>query len=151
TTQDSVDVADASSYREVLRLDKPQFNHNGGSLHFGPDGLLYASLRDGGAANDGADGHIPGTGNAQTLTTSLGKVIRINPLHPSLTSSSDGIVSANGQYRIPTGNPFVMQAGAVGEIYAYGVRNPYRFSFDTDNGSLILADVGQNNVEEVNI
>src|SRR5262249_19132907 len=91
------------------------------------------------------------TGNAQSLTTILGKVIRINPLHPSLTADSEGSVSANGQYRIPTSNPFVAQAGAVSEIYAYGVRNPYRYSFDLDNGSLILADVGQNNIEEVDI
>jgi glucose/arabinose dehydrogenase len=160
--QDNRDVADPGSYREVLRLDKPQFNHNGGSLHFGPDGLLYASLGDGGAANDVAPGHFPETGNGQSLATILGKVIRINPLHPSLTSPSDGIASANGQYRIPQGNPFAMQPGAVGEIYAYGLRNPYRFSFDAkhddsdddneDNeGRLILADVGQNNIEEVNI
>jgi Glucose / Sorbosone dehydrogenase len=116
---DNPDVSDPGYYREVLRLDKPQFNHNGGSLHFGPDGLLYASFGDGGAADDVADGHIPGTGNAQSLTTILGKVIRISPLHPSLTSSGDGNVSANGQYRIPGDNPFVAQADALDEIYVY--------------------------------
>jgi glucose/arabinose dehydrogenase len=146
---DNPDVSDPSYYREVLRLDKPQFNHNGGSLHFGPDGLLYASFGDGGAADDVAPGHIPDTGNAQSLTTILGKVIRISPLDPSLTSDSDGTVSANGQYRIPNDNPFVAQADALGEIYAYGVRNPYRFSFD--GSRLILGDVGQNNIEEVDI
>jgi glucose/arabinose dehydrogenase len=143
------DVADPGYYRELLRLDKPQFNHNGGSLHFGPDGLLYASFGDGGAADDVGDGHIPVTGNGQSLTTILGKVIRISPLHPSLTSSGDGIASANGQYRIPADNPFVGQAGKVGEIYAYGFRNPYRFNFD--GARLILGDVGQNNIEEVDI
>ncbi len=157
------DVVDRNSYREVLRSDKPQFNHNGGSLAFGPDGLLYASLGDGGAANDVGAGHLIGTGNAQSLASIRGKVIRINPLHPSLTSHRDGIVSANGQYRIPRGNPFVGQPGALGEIYAYGFRNPYRFSFDAEDGDgdrdgdddeegrLILGDVGQNKIEEVDL
>jgi glucose/arabinose dehydrogenase len=145
------DVVDPSSYREVLRYDKPEFNHNGGTVLFGPDGLLYAAFGDGGAANDRGAGHIPGTGNAQVLATILGKVIRINPLHPALTTDHDGMVSANGQYRIPRGNPFVNRAGALGEIYAFGFRNPYRFSFDAEDGRLVLADVGQNNIEEVDI
>ena len=162
------DVADPGSYRELFRSDKPQFNHNGGSLAFGPDGLLYASLGDGGAANDMGPGHLFGTGNAQSLTSIRGKVIRINPLSPDLTSRRDGLVSITGQYRIPFDNPFVGQAGAVGEIYAFGFRNPYRFSFDAedgrgrgrgrdhgddddDEGLLILGDVGQNDIEEVDI
>jgi len=145
------DVVDPASYREILRYDKPQFNHNGGTVAFGPDGLLYAALGDGGAANDVGAGHIPGTGNAQSLTTILGKVIRINPLDPRSTSNRDGMVSANGEYHIPRDNPFVNRPGALGEIYAYGFRNPYRFSFDAEEGRLVLADVGQNQLEEVDI
>ncbi len=145
------DVVDPASYRELLRYDKPEFNHNGGTVAFGPDGLLYAAFGDGGAANDVGPGHIPGTGNAQSLGTILGKVIRINPLNPAFTERHDGFVSANGQYRIPRDNPFLNQAGALGEIFAFGLRNPYRFSFDAEDGRLILADVGQNNIEEVDI
>jgi glucose/arabinose dehydrogenase len=139
------------SYREVLRFDRPEFNHNGGTVAFGPDGLLYAAFGDGGAANDVGAGHNPVTGNAQDLTTILGKVIRINPLNPQLTDDRDGAISANGQYRIPRDNPFFTRAGAVKEIWAYGLRNPYRFSFDVKGGQLLLADVGQNNIEEVDI
>lgn len=145
------DVVDPSSYRELLRYDKPQFNHNGGTVAFGPDGLLYAAFGDGGAANDAGAGHIPDTGNAQSLTTILGKVIRIDPLPPALTSRHEGAVSRTLQYRIPNDNPFVKVPGAVDEIWAFGFRNPYRFSFDADNGRLVLADVGQNNIEEVDI
>jgi hypothetical protein len=145
------DVVDPASYREVLRYDKPQFNHCGGTVAFGFDGLLYAAFGDGGAANDVGPGHIPGTGNAQVLSTILGKMIRINPLDPSLTTNRDGALSANGQYRIPRNNPFFNTANALPEIYAYGFRNPFRFSFDADSGRLVLADVGQNNIEEVDI
>jgi glucose/arabinose dehydrogenase len=150
-SRQNADEVDPASYREVLRYDKPQFNHNGGTVAFGPDGLLYAAFGDGGAANDVGPGHTPVTGNAQVLNTILGKVIRINPLAPWLTSHHDGEVSANGQYRIPRNNPFVNRAGALGEIYAYGLRNPYRFSFDAKGGQLVLGDVGQDNIEEVDI
>ena len=125
---------DTDTYREVLRFDKPEFNHNGGTIAFGPDGLLYAAFGDGGNANDVGAGHITATGNAQNLGTILGKVIRINPLEPPAHPASDGDVSANGQYRIPRDNPFVRRAGALGEIFAYGFRNPYRFSFDSEAG-----------------
>jgi hypothetical protein len=145
------DVENPDSYREVLRFDRPQFNHNGGTVAFGRDGLLYAAFGDGGAANDVGAGHIPGTGNAQSLTTILGKMIRINPLDPGLTDDEDGALSGNGQYRIPRDNPFFTRPGAVKEIYAYGLRNPYRFSFDAKSDRLVLADVGQNNIEEVDI
>ena len=145
------DVTDPNSYREVLRFDKPQFNHNGGSVAFGPDGLLYSAFGDGGAANDVGAGHNPLTGNAQDLSTILGKMIRINPLDPSLTSDLHGAVSDNGRYRIPRGNPFFGKTGVRAEIWAYGLRNPYRFSFDARDGRLVLADVGQNNIEEVDI
>jgi Glucose / Sorbosone dehydrogenase len=140
-----------SSRRELLRFDRPEFNHNGGTLAFGPDGFLYASMGDGGAANDVGPGHNPVTGNAQDLSTILGKIIRIDPLDPRLTRSREGALSANGQYRIPRDNPFVGRAGAVGEIYAFGFRNPYRMSFDRKEDRLVVGDVGQNNIEEVDI
>jgi len=92
--------------------------------------------------------HIEPGGNAQNLSTPLGKMLRFDPLEPSLTPGSPDVVSANGRYRIPAGNPF-QGAGQVPEIYAYGLRNPYRFSFDRVNGDLIQADVGQNNIEEI--
>jgi hypothetical protein len=142
---------DPASYREILRFDRPQFNHNGGTIAFGPDGLLYGAFGDGGNANDQGRGHNPTTGNAQDLTTILGKMIRIDPRDPRLTRDRDGLLGANGQYRIPRDNPFVGRAGAVKEIFAYGFRNPFRFSFDAHGGRLVLADVGQNNIEEVDI
>jgi uncharacterized protein (TIGR03118 family) len=129
-----------SSRREILRIDEPQGNHNAGTLRFGPDGYLYISLGDGGRANDVADGHVPG-GNAQNLNRIYGKVIRIDV---------DGTNSANGQYGIPADNPFVSQ-DAIPEIYAYGLRNPYTYSFDSLTGDLYLGNAGQNNIEAVYI
>ena len=133
-------VVDPASRRVLMRVDKPQFNHNGGELAFGPDKMLYISLGDGGNADDEGPGHVPG-GNAQSLAAGnvLGKVLRIDP---------HGSNSANGQYGIPAGNPFVGAPGA-DEIWAYGFRNPYRFSFDRKSGRLLVADVGQNDIEEV--
>ncbi len=131
---------DPASRREILRIDKPQSNHNAGTLRFGPDGFLYFSLGDGGSANDVADGHVPG-GNAQNLQRIWGKLLRIDV---------DGRNSANGKYGIPKDNPFVGQA-AVQEIYAYGLRNPYTYSFDSLTGDLYLGDAGQNNIEEVDL
>lgn len=133
-------VVDKASRREILRIDQPQSNHNGGAMHFGPDGLLYITLGDGGQANDVAPGHVPG-GNAQSLDRIWGKVIRIDV---------NGTNSANGKYGIPVENAFVGTNG-LDEIYAYGLRNPFTFSFDRQNGLLYLADVGQNRVEEINI
>jgi len=123
---------DTSSRRVLMRIDKPQFNHNGGDLGFGRDGMLYISVGDGGNADDEGPGHVPG-GNAQSLAAGnvLGKVLRIDP---------HGHNSANGQYGIPSDNPFVGKAGA-DEIWAYGFRNPYRFSFDRHDGRLIVGDV----------
>jgi glucose/arabinose dehydrogenase/plastocyanin len=129
---------DPSSRREILRIDKPQSNHNGGTMRFGPDGFLYFSIGDGGAADDQGNGHLP-SGNAQSKTRILGKVVRIDV---------DGRNSANGQYGIPTDNPFVNEIGSLPEIYAYGLRNPYSFTFDKQTGDLLLGDVGQNDVEE---
>ncbi|HEY2714390.1 MAG TPA: PQQ-dependent sugar dehydrogenase [Chthoniobacterales bacterium] len=146
------DVADSATRREVLRIDEPQSNHNAGKLAFAPgESYLYISLGDGGAGSDVGDGHNPATGNGQDLTTVLGKILRIDPLDPGLTSSSPDPVSANGKYRVPAGNPFINNSTAVHEIYAYGLRNPFRFSFDAPSGRLIAGDVGQSNVEEVDI
>jgi glucose/arabinose dehydrogenase/plastocyanin len=135
--------------RELLRIDKPQFNHNGGALNFGPDELLYISLGDGGGADDRDDGTVLGvpvqghgcSGNGQNIDAILGKIIRIDPL---------GTDSANGQYGIPPGNPFVGTDG-LDEIWAYGFRNPWRVSFDADTGTMYIADVGQNNIEEIDL
>jgi glucose/arabinose dehydrogenase len=142
------DIIDTTTRRELIRIDQPQFNHNGGKLAFGPDGYLYISLGDGGGADDTADGHGP-TGNGQNINTVHGSILRIDPLDPAATVSADA-VSANGRYRVPADNPFVGAAG-IDEIFAYGFRNPWRFGFDRLTGRLIVGDVGQNNVEEVNI
>ncbi|MCA9171125.1 MAG: PQQ-dependent sugar dehydrogenase [Planctomycetales bacterium] len=146
-------VADPLSERILMRIDEPQFNHNGGFVAFGPDGYLYLATGDGGSANDNNAGHTGGNssqpsgvlGNAQDLSSLLGKIHRIDV---------DGTNGPGGQYGIPADNPFVDVAGARGEIYAYGFRNPWRSSFDTDaNGTtrLIVADVGQGAIEEVNL
>jgi glucose/arabinose dehydrogenase len=141
-------VIDPASRREVLSFGKMAGNHNGGTCAFGPDGYLYLAPGDGGNANDVGPSHIEPGGNAQNLTTPLGKMLRFDPIHPSLTMGSPDAPSANGEYRIPATNPF-SAPGEVREIYAYGLRNPYRFAFDRLTGDLILADVGQNTVEEV--
>jgi len=127
--------ADPGSARVVMRMADPEPNHNGGLLLFGPDDLLYVGTGDGGG---GGDQH--GTrGNAQDLGSVLGKILRIDPR------------PAGGRpYRIPRDNPFVGRAGARGEIYAYGLRNPWRFSFDRATGDLTIGDVGQNAWEEIN-
>ncbi len=141
-------VVDPASLREIISFGKNANNHNGGTITFGPDGYLYLALGDGGNANDVGASHIEPGGNAQNLTTPLGKMLRFDPLNPALTPTSPDPISGNGQYRIPTTNPF-QGVGQVPEIYAYGLRNPYRFAFDRANGDLILADVGQNNIEEI--
>jgi glucose/arabinose dehydrogenase len=123
------DRADPGSRQSVIRVPHHRFNHKGGQLQFGPDGMLYAGFGDGGAGGDPDE-------NAQNLTRILGKLIRIDP-------------RPGGGYAIPRSNPFVGRGGARGEIYAYGLRNPYRFSFDRRRGSLVIADVGQDAVEEV--
>ena len=145
----NANVIDPTSLREVISFGKNAQNHNGGTCTFGPDGYLYLALGDGGNANDVGAGHISPGGNAQNLSVPLGKMLRIDPLNPSLNSSSPDPISPNLQYRIPTNNPY-QGAGQVPEIYAYGLRNPYRFAFDPVTGDLIEADVGQNNIEEIN-
>jgi glucose/arabinose dehydrogenase len=127
-------VALRGSRRNVLGVSQPEINHNGGQIAFGPDGLLYIGLGDGGGAGD-RHGRI---GNGQNLGTLLGKLLRINPRR-----------SGNRPYTVPRSNPFVGRAGARPEIYAYGLRNPWRFSFDRETGALIVADVGQNEWEEI--
>jgi glucose/arabinose dehydrogenase len=143
-------VVDPATRREIFSFGKNASNHNGGTIAFGPDGYLYLGAGDGGNANDVGPSHLEPGGNAQNLTTPLGKMLRIDPVNPSLTPASTDPVSSNGQYRIPAANPFRTTAGAVPEIYAYGFRNPYRFAFDRGGtNDLILADVGQNNIEEI--
>jgi hypothetical protein len=127
-------VADKGSAKELLAVDQPFSNHNGGQLAFGPDGLLYIGLGDGGG---GDDQHGP-IGNAQNLDTLLGKILRIDP-RPS----------GGGSFGIPADNPFVGRRGAKPAIYAWGLRNPWRFSFDRTTGDLAIGDVGQDHVEEI--
>lgn len=145
----NANVVDPNSRREVISFGKNASNHNGGTCTFGPDGYIYLALGDGGDANDVGASHIVPGGNAQNLVTPLGKMLRFDPLNPALNPASPDPVSANGQYRIPASNPF-QGLGQAPEIYAYGLRNPYRFAFDRVTGDLIEGDVGQNNVEEIN-
>lgn len=146
------DRIDPASRREVMRVDEPQFNHNGGQLAFRPsDHYLYVSLGDGGNANDVGDGHNPTKGNGQDRSTVLGKMLRIDPLDPALTTGSPDPISANGKYRVPATNPFVGQSSGVAEIFIYGLRNPFRFGFDPTLDQLVIGDVGQNNIEEIDL
>ncbi|HEX2069528.1 MAG TPA: PQQ-dependent sugar dehydrogenase, partial [Actinomycetota bacterium] len=123
--------ADPSTQRQLLFVEQPFSNHNGGQLAFGPDGYLYIGLGDGGAGGDPF-------GNGQSLETLLGKVLRIDP-RPG----------GGKPYRIPPDNPFVGRENARPEIWAYGLRNPWRFSFDRETGDLWIGDVGQNEREEI--
>lgn len=142
-------MAKPESVRPILEIEQPQFNHDGGGVAFGPDQMLYISLGDGGGADD-VDGQGflggpmvgHGSGNGQDRSNPLGTLLRIDP---------EGSNSANGKYGIPVNNPFVGQENVVEEIFAYGFRNPFRFSFDKKDGRLFLADVGQNQIEEVDI
>ncbi|MEY2410697.1 MAG: hypothetical protein QOF48_3367, partial [Verrucomicrobiota bacterium] len=132
---------DPATRRELLRVDEPQSNHNGGAMRFGPDGLLYIAFGDGGQADDQGPGHPSPGGNGQDTNTILGAVIRIDV---------DGVNAANGKYGVPLDNPFVGAPG-VDEIYAYGFRNPFSFHFERGTGALYLGDVGQNKIEEIDI
>jgi glucose/arabinose dehydrogenase len=122
-------TADPKSAAVLLKIDQPYANHNGGQLAFGPDGYLYIATGDGGSGGDPQN-------NGQNLGTLLGKLLRID-------------VSGD-KYTVPKDNPFVNRSGARPEIWAYGLRNPWRFSFDRRTGDLFVADVGQNQFEEVN-
>ncbi len=123
-------AADAGSETQILVRNQPFTNHNGGQLAFGPDGYLYIGLGDGGSGGDPLD-------NAQDPGTWLGKLLRIQ-------------VGKTGGYTVPPTNPFVNQPGYLPEIWAYGLRNPWRFSFDRTTGDLYIGDVGQDAYEEIN-
>lgn len=123
--------ADAGTRRRVLFVEQPYSNHNGGEVIFGPDGELYIGLGDGGAAGDPHD-------HGQDLATPLAKILRIDP-EPS----------GNAPYSVPADNPFVGRAGAFAETWMYGLRNPWRFSFDRKTGDVWIGDVGQNVYEEI--
>lgn len=127
----NADQADPNSAQILLTIDQPASNHNGGLIKFGPDGYLYIGMGDGGRAGDP-------WGNAQNLNTLLGKMLRID-------------VNGTAPYSVPADNPFVNQADVRPEIWAYGLRNPWRFAFDRANGDLYIADVGQNRYEEVHV
>ena len=130
--------------REIIRVGHPLPNHNGGTIAFNPTarvgdadyGKLYIGYGDGGGANDPRD-------NAQDLTNPLGKILRIDPADPD----GGGPLS----YGIPSDNPFVGRAGAIGEVWAYGLRNPQQFSWDAATGAMYISDIGQAQLEEVNL
>jgi glucose/arabinose dehydrogenase len=125
---------DPASELAILEIPQPFGNHNAGKVAFGPDGMLYVALGDGGGGGDPQ-------GNAQDRGTLLGSILRIDVRN----------ATAQQPYAIPAGNPFVGEAGARGEIWAYGLRNPWRFSFDRETGDMWVADVGQGRWEEVNV
>ena len=126
---------DPASAREVLTIDQPYPNHNGGEVTFGPDGYLYIGMGDGGAANDPER-------RALNVGQLLGKILRIDPTG----GKGDG-----QPYTVPADNPFVGIEGARPEIWSVGVRNPWRFNFDRETGDLWIGDVGQGEWEEINL
>lgn len=134
TTSTDANVADPNSERIMLVQNQPFDNHKGGQLAFGPDGFLYIGLGDGGSSGDP-------NGNGQNTQTLLGKMLRISVDPPFATGK---------QYGIPGDNPF-FASGGLPEIWAYGFRNPWRFSFDSSGGRLFVGDVGQNSFEEVDL
>jgi glucose/arabinose dehydrogenase len=123
----SPERADARTEKTLLTIDQPYSNHNGGMVAFGPDGNVYVGVGDGGSAGDPH-------GNGQRLDTLLGKILRLTP-----------------EGGVPPDNPFVGTQGARGEIWAFGLRNPWRFSFDRETGELWAGDVGQNKWEEIDV
>jgi glucose/arabinose dehydrogenase len=143
TVSNNPNVADPASERILLTFDHPQANHNGGWIGFSPRAgdanNLYIATGDGGGANDQGTGHIEPGGNAQSLTTLLGKMLRIH------------INSAAGTYTIPPNNPFIGVTGARAEIWAFGLRNPFRNSFDRLTGRMLIGDVGQGAREEIDV
>ncbi len=145
TVSSNPDVANPASARPVLSITQPQANHNGGWLGFGPDGYLYIPTGDGGGGYDSGAGHTSGTGNAQDLTSNrLGKILRID------VDRDDFPTNAAENWGAPPDNPFVGVTGD-DEIWAYGLRNPFRASFDRQTGDFYMGDVGQETCEEVNL
>jgi hypothetical protein len=144
TVSGDPDIADAASAFVLLTIDQPQANHNGGWIGFGPnDGFLYIATGDGGNYCDTGSGHTSGTGNAQDITDNLlGKILRID------VDGDDFPADPNRNYAIPPDNPFV---GTINddEIWAYGLRNPWRCGFDRQTGDLYIGDVGQDAREEI--
>ena len=140
---DDPDAADPTTARLISAIDWPQFNHNGHWIGFGPDGMLYVSTGDGGYANDWGIGHNVTEGNGQDLLSQHGKILRID-----VNGAAEG-----NNYAIPNDNPFVGQEdSALPEIWAYGLRNPWRCSFDMGGeNQLFCGDVQQNSYEEVTI
>jgi glucose/arabinose dehydrogenase len=136
------DIADAASERTLLSFDQPQSNHNGGWIGFSPragdEGNLYIATGDGGNANDQGTGHIEPGGNSQNTTTLLGKMLRIHPNNRPA-----------GSYSIPPDNPFAGSLTDREEIWAWGLRNPFRNSFDRRLGTMFIGDVGQDSREEI--
>lgn len=133
-SKDDPNKADPEFEEVLMEFEHPFWNHKGGTVAFGPDGYLYLTLGDGGAANDPFN-------NGQKLTTYLGKILRID-----VNNKDEG-----KNYAVPKDNPFVGKADAKPEIWAYGLRNVWRFSFDRKTGALFAADVGQNLFEEINL
>ncbi len=144
-SSDNNNVADAGSELVIFRFDKNQnaSNHNGGKIAFGPDEYLYISFGDGGGANDPV-------GNGQNINTVFGSICRIDIDVDGSNPVESNPALPNGNYEIPSDNPFVGQAG-LDEIYAYGIRNTWKFSFDNPTDRLWAADVGQNAFEEINL
>jgi len=147
------DVADPNSEEIVLGITQPYANHNGGQLQFGPDGYLYIGMGDGGSGGDPQN-------NAQTPSVLLGKILRIDTEQTAPPSPPSGgsllyyfpVIAKTfsiASYTVPPTNPYTQTAGYRGEIWALGLRNPWRFSFDRSTGDLYIADVGQNAWEEV--
>ena len=140
-SKDDPYVADTSSARIISQIDWPQFNHNGHWIGFGPDGMLYISSGDGGYANDWGIGHNVTEGNGQDLTTQMGKMLRVDV-------NTDGAAP----YNVPADNPFASDNNADPAIWAYGLRNPWRCSFDMGgDNDLFCGDVQQNSFEEISV
>ena len=144
-TATNSDTASTATALNIIEINQPQENHNGGWMGFGPDGYLYIALGDGGGANDSGSGHTAGTGNSQDITNNLlGKMLRLD------IDGDDFPSDNNRNYAIPPTNPFVGVTGD-DEIFLYGLRNPWRCSFDRLTGDLYIGDVGQGAREEISL